>query len=695
MVDVTTTAEHATVSDAMPSTGPAPGSPPARGGELRALTGLRAVAAAWVVLFHFHFTALPGVAVVSGLLGPWVTQGALGVDLFFVLSGFVIAYTYLEQLGPRLTAGGTGRFVWARACRIWPAYALVFHMFGIWLVARAVYGSDPDIAFQAVQPVLSPGEWLQQLVMVQLWDNPYLDGASWVGATWSISAEWLAYLLFPLVAVVFHRMRNLPAGVLAGGALALMTPMAAAYLTTGSPYYPWSWLVRILCGFGAGILTFLAVRRLRHRSGVRRPASVVASVTPVLIAAGLLAGELAGPGRGGAVLVLFPVLVGALALADRGVARWLSRPAMVHGGRISYALYLIHIPMFEVFWLSLRRYGGFGGSSLLAPGGVLAHVLALVVLVATVPAAHLLYRHVEEPARAAMKEMPALWAQRVAEARDGLPAVLARLVPAGPAVVLPVPVAPAPRRAEEHGSVRVGGAPVPVVPLARTAPDPRAVAPAPEPAAPAGVRAVPDPDPEVARMPSVPTGPRPAAADRSDTPSAPRTAPLPVVPAVDGPALGVPIDTDAARRDPATAVLPAVSLEPEVAIGLSGAGSWPERKPRRPRPAPEPAAAIDSTVARRDPASRALPTVVPLPLVEPPTQAFPAVAPLPAQSGAVRRLLDARNADLRSPHPQLARELSEQLVGARLARGKHRVKNARPHAAPHIAGQRGPERQSR
>jgi hypothetical protein len=94
-------------------------------------------------------------------------------------------------------------------------------------------------------------------------------------------------------------------------------------------------------------------------------------------------------------------------------------------------------------------------------------------------------------------------------------------------------------------------------------------------------------------------------------------------------------------------------------------------------------------------ATRALPTVVPLPLVEPPTQAFPAVAPLPAQSGAVRRLLDARNADLRSPHPQLPRELSEQLVGARLARGKHRVKNARPHAAPHIAGQRGPERQSR
>ncbi|MCE0761772.1 acyltransferase family protein [Pseudonocardia kujensis] len=719
---MTTTAEYATVSDApsstAPSPGPAPGSPLAGGGELRALTGLRAVAAAWVVLFHFHFTALPGVALVSGLLGPLVTQGALGVDLFFVLSGFVIAYTYLEQLGPRLSAARTGRFVWARACRIWPAYALVFHMFGIWLVARAVYGSDPDIAFQAVQPVLSPGEWLQQMVMVQMWDNPYLDGASWVGSTWSISAEWLAYLLFPLVAVIFHRMRDLPVVVLAGGALALMTPIAAAYLTTGSPYYPWSWVVRILCGFGAGILTYLAVRRLRHRADVRRAASVVASAVPVLIAVGLLAGERLGPGRGGAVLVLFPVLVGALALADGGVhggvARWLSRPAMVHGGRISYALYLIHIPIFEVFWLALRRYGGFGGSSLLAPDGVLAHVLAVVVLVATVPAAHLLFRYVEEPARAAMKEQPAVWRRQLADVRDRLPGALARLVPvvpAGPAVALAGPVAPAPRRAGEQGCVRVGGMPVPLVPPARTASDPRAVEPAPVPAAPDGPRSAPavDPDPEEAVMPSVPTDPQPAAADGPDTPVAPRTAPLPAVPAVDRPGPGVPIDTDAARRDPVTAVLPAVALEPEVAIGLSGAGSWPERprlRPRpapapRPTPAPEPAqrpaalGPIDTTAARRDPAARALPTVVPMVLVEPPTQVFPAVAPLPAQPSPVRRLLDARNADLRSPHPELAEELAHQLVGARLARGKHRVKNARPHAAPHIAGQRGPERQGR
>jgi peptidoglycan/LPS O-acetylase OafA/YrhL len=175
-----------------------------------------------VVLFHFHFTPLPGVTEAVGALGPLITSGALGVDLFFVLSGFVIAYTYLDELGPALQIRATARFVWARACRLWPVYLLVLHLFGAWLVVRAAVGPDGEIAFQAVQPVLDVGQYLQQLLLVQLWDEAYFDGASWVGSTWSISAEWLAYLLFPVAALALHRMRRLPVVVGARGEHVLM-----------------------------------------------------------------------------------------------------------------------------------------------------------------------------------------------------------------------------------------------------------------------------------------------------------------------------------------------------------------------------------------------------------------------------------------------------------------------------------------
>jgi len=397
-------------------------------GELRGLTGLRIVAAAWVVLFHFHFTPLPGVAEVVGVLGPLITSGALGVDLFFVLSGFVIAHTYLDRLGPSLQVGPTARFVWARACRIWPAYVLVFNLFGIWLVARLVFGHDADIAFQAVQPQVNLGQWAAQMFMVQLWDQPMFDGASWVGPTWSISAEWLAYLLFPVAALVFFRLRRLPAPVLMLGAFALMVPMTWAYLSTGNPYFEWSWLVRILCGFGAGVLTHLAVRRLRGGSAVNRRASVVAAVVPVLIVGGLLVGDDFGEGRGGAVIALFPLLVGALALADRGPAVLLSSRPAVYGGYLSYALYLVHIPLFEVYWLAQRYVPWLAGDT------VAADLVAVGVVLATLPVAAAIYRLVEEPSRRQLRAL----------ARPERPVVV---LPAArrpvPSVVVPTVVVPA------------------------------------------------------------------------------------------------------------------------------------------------------------------------------------------------------------------------------------------------------------
>jgi peptidoglycan/LPS O-acetylase OafA/YrhL len=488
-------------------------------GELRGLTGLRIVAAAWVVFFHFHFTPLPGVAQVVALVGPLLTAGALGVDLFFVLSGFVIAYTYLDQLGPALRASSAARFVWARACRLWPAYAVVFHVFGLWLAARWYFGSDSEIAFQAVQPELSVGEYAQQLVMVQLWDNPRFDGASWVGSTWSISAEWLAYLLFPVAALGFFRLRTLPAGVLAAGSVLLMAPMAWAYLSTGIPYYDWSWLVRILCGFGGGVLAYLAVRRLcsggmTASARVRARASALAAGLPVLIAVGLLVGELAGPGRGGAVIALFPLLVGALALADRGPALVLSRPWAVYGGRISYCLYLVHIPMLEVYWLALRTFDALG------PHTWLAHLTGLAVVAATFAVAAWAFRLVEEPARGRMRRL----VPRLTGLIGRAPAPVADMDPAcdhapGPGfpVVRPAsaPLAPAADADTDR---------LPVVP-----PAPRPVSPRPEPMCsargrgPAGpARPSPFPrarEPQLHELgPSVSAGPVLAATVRWDRP---------------------------------------------------------------------------------------------------------------------------------------------------------------------------------
>ena len=79
--------------------------------------------------------------------------------------------------------------------------------------------------------------------------------------------------------------------------------------------------------------------------------------------------------------------------ADRGPALVLARPWAVYGGRLSYALYLLHIPMFEVYWTALQHERALG------PHTLLAHLTGLGVLVATLVVAAVAYSRVEEPAR--------------------------------------------------------------------------------------------------------------------------------------------------------------------------------------------------------------------------------------------------------------------------------------------------------
>ncbi len=416
-------------------------------GEIRQLTGLRIVAALWVVAFHFMFT--PGDAYTELLepLRPVITTGALGVDLFYVLSGFVITLTYLDKTGKRPTVRGTVSFWWARICRIWPVYALVTTLFGGWLLYKRTQVDDDFLAYQLVQPELDWWSYLKQLLMIQLWDEPYFDGVSFVGPAWSISAEWAAYVSFPLLVLLLFRLRRAPAVVTGALAVACMVPFAYICYSTGEPYYAWSWLTRIGAGFLAGAFTCLAVRKIRITPRVESIAATVAVLAVVEIVIGLWWGDWRGQGRlehGGVVVLFFPVLVGALALSGRGLSRLLASGPMVHGGRISYSLYLVHIPIFEIFWTNMiwnpRIAEGSGLGTFLIP-----HVPLLCLLVA-----HLVYRYVEEPSRLWLRGRgPGRWvrsgrpAAPVSGSQPGAdPEPAAPEAEAGPTTASPPPTSP-------------------------------------------------------------------------------------------------------------------------------------------------------------------------------------------------------------------------------------------------------------
>lgn len=370
-----------------------------RTGEIKALTGLRIVAALWVVLFHFRPLLWEASPRLRDDLGPLLDAGAQGVDLFFILSGFVLTWNYLDRMGPSWSRRATLHFLWLRLSRVWPIYLVTMHLAALWIVVTLYVGSVPSPDADKLTAI----SYVRQLFMVQLWFSPFFDGTSFDGPAWSISAEWLAYLLFPvLILVVFRIARVSRARTLFLLAFPAALPPTLLLLASGVLYTPWSWLPRIVAQFTAGVLACVAVRRLRIGARGRRTAGYASVALVAAIVAGLYyydANPVPGMVDPGALMgVLFMPLVVALAIGAGTLPAILSTRPFVYGGQISFSLYMIHEPVHTVWNWAVAQYQIVMGKSV-------AKVVVVGLIAIAVLAAMALFRFVEEPARRWMRAM--------------------------------------------------------------------------------------------------------------------------------------------------------------------------------------------------------------------------------------------------------------------------------------------------
>jgi peptidoglycan/LPS O-acetylase OafA/YrhL len=370
-----------------------------RSGEIKALTGLRIIAAVWVVLFHFRPMLRAAAPEFSDALAPVLNCGAQGVDLFFILSGFVLTWNYLDRLGWSWSTRGTLHFLWLRLARVWPVYLVTLHLAAAWVIFTLHAGHVPSDEVGRLTAV----SYVRQLLLVQLWFQPFFDGSSWDGPAWSISAEWLAYLLFGLLILVVFRMAHATrARNLIWLAFAASLPPVLLLLVSGQFYTPWSWLPRIVMQFIAGALVAAAVIRLRPTGRVRRSAGCL-SVLLLAAIVGLVYLLDAHPVPGvidsaGLVDVLFVPLVMTLAMGVGSLPRLLSTRVMVYGGQISFCLYMVHELVHTAWNWAAEQFE----LTLQGAGGKWA-VIGLLAFAAGFAA--LLFHVVEEPARRWMRRM--------------------------------------------------------------------------------------------------------------------------------------------------------------------------------------------------------------------------------------------------------------------------------------------------
>jgi peptidoglycan/LPS O-acetylase OafA/YrhL len=304
-----------------------------RRAEIRQLTGVRFIAAIWVVLYHFQLMIF-GLVPELRPTGFLFDAGYLAVDLFFVLSGYIIAYQYLAAFpSGRGTAGRYRRFLIKRLGRIYPLQFVTLLV----AIAMIVTGVLIGVAIPYPENFTVWGA-VQDLLLIRGWEPFPHQG--WNFPAWSLSAEWFAYLLFPAVALLVGAARR-PRGQ---GRLGLLLVLAGCIAVEGLG----AWLlpsfngmphplVRVVAGFVAGAAVF-ALGAPRIRPGILGVAGLVALVLLITTAGRI---EL-DPARAVVALVLAVVVVAGLAGGSGPPIRWLASGPLEYGGRISYGIYMIH-----------------------------------------------------------------------------------------------------------------------------------------------------------------------------------------------------------------------------------------------------------------------------------------------------------------------------------------------------------------
>jgi peptidoglycan/LPS O-acetylase OafA/YrhL len=317
--------------------------------QIPSLTALRFLAAAMIVLYH------------SNLSFPIDKRGFIascaleqGVSFFFVLSGFILYYSYPLLESKRQVAD----FLSARFARVWPAHISAVLLF-------MALSADWWLPKGATVPWIT----LANVCMLQAWIPQSRAFFSLNAPSWSISVEWFFYLMFPFLVRDWSTTWRLK---LAGSAaiavvLFVVCTCLQSYGTHSSPLAVSHALLYVnplarLFEFVLGMATALAFLKVRNTSlsGIKVSILEAAILGGVLLNLYLTPQMIAMTNNESAVPLLhwlryasgaplYAGLIAVIALQKGFISRLLTNRPMIFLGEISYSMYLLHWIILQYF----------------------------------------------------------------------------------------------------------------------------------------------------------------------------------------------------------------------------------------------------------------------------------------------------------------------------------------------------------
>ena len=295
-----------------------------------------------------------------------VQQGYLGVDIFFVLSGYILSHVYALSF-QNYSARVHCRFLWRRFARLYPVHIATLGALVIMVGSRGLLDTNFWIINEIPRHLLLANAWTDNLA----WNIP----------AWSISAEWLVYLLFPLFVWMFLQSTTviIPCLICFG----LLIGFQLFGISEGGivcSFATWPAFWRVISEFALGVLGFRIALNFEPSTKLDWIALIlfgIIFINPFEILQ----------------LVTIAIFVAVLARSDGFLCWILSTRIAVYLGTISYSVYMVHYPLLKLF----KKLEDIFGISYSGPVANILLILALAIITICISA--LLYHVVEAPAR--------------------------------------------------------------------------------------------------------------------------------------------------------------------------------------------------------------------------------------------------------------------------------------------------------